>query len=389
MVVLIGFISLTVLDYIQIKDRKKHNVKLSIIVFTIILLFAVGIGGRIDFRQSNNLQHTIHDGALQTEVAADLLRQGKNPYHENFSNTVLGQVYGKDNVIMEHYIYLPFYLLTSSAVQSVNNALWDNYDQRILLLLAFFVSLVIMYKIPSKLDTKLLAVTIFAFNPIFIRNFIFGHNEIFVFVLILGSIYLLSKKHFGWSLVVIGLALASKQLAWPILPFYFLYLYMNIDQTQKLTTSRFLVTLKKLWPTVLVFLAVIMPFVIWSPVDFFNDVYRYPTGGLATSFPIQGVGFSQLMLSSGLIKSATAYFPFWIIQIIIGLSLMWWLLKKQVLNNNISFLLTSYMLLALAVLMFGRYFNEPFIAYFSMLAIAAWAFKDNAGSMETEPQQTP
>lgn len=367
--------------FLKINDHKKFYIKLTVILSLIFFLLISFCVYQIALRKMGASMFYTHDGIIQTEEAVKFLDQGKNPYAENYQPTVFGQFLNayagaqRENPAWYHYVYLPFYLLFSWPFYKVSHLLFGFFDERIILIIVFLASLAIIYKLPEKREKKLLGLIIFAFNPIFFPWLAYGFNDIFVFFWLLFSLYLLKLKKYGGSAAVLALACAAKQQAWLFLPFYFFYLYFEEEKIKDIfhkVTGVF----KKIIPFIVVSSLIYLPFLIWGFKDFIDDIYRYPTGSISTSLPMVGYGISYLVYKAGFVKSMWDYFPFWIIQIIICLPLLYYLIKKQREDNSLSWLFISYGLFLLVFWFFSRVFNDNYISYLSLVFLASFLIEE-------------
>lgn len=363
--------------YLKISEHKRFYLRLIIILLLIFFLLITFCVYQIALRKMSASVFYTHDGIVQTEVAVKFLDQGKNPYAVNYQPTAFGEfpnAYAggqRENPAWYHYVYLPFYLFFSWPFYKVGHLLFGFFDERIILIIIFLASLPIIYKLPENREKKLLGLIIYAFNPIFFPWFAYGFNDIFVFFWLLLSLYLLKLNKYGWSAAVLALACAAKQQAWVILPFYFFYLYYK-EQSVKEITQRIMKIFKKILPFIVISILIFTPFLIWGFNDFIDDIYRYPTGSIETCLPMVGYGLSHLIYKAGLVKSIWDYFPFWIIQIIICLPLLYYLIKKQRDNNSLSWLLASYGLFLFVFWFFSRVFNDNYISFLSLVFLVSF-----------------
>ncbi len=357
-------------DVFKNKHHHFHQIRLITVVVSIFIIVGTTIFFQISLRHDNNIYNLIHDGSQMTEVAGEMLWEGKNPYSENFQNTSFGvhnntSKYGFENPAWHHYIYLPFYTIFSAIFQKL--CLWviGWYDLRFIFILLFALSLYILYKLVPDKEEKVFILLFFSFNPIFVFYFITGFNDIFVYFFLILAFYLLLKEKNAWSALVMGLALLSKQTAWLAFPFYILYLLGK-------NNGNFKAVLKKMWPLYLTFILFALPFIIWSPSNLITDTLLYASGSSQHIFPILGSGFSSFLLEAGIIKDWLDYFPFWIIQLIICLPLLFFLLRDQIKNNTVSRLVFNYTFLLFVYLFFNRFFNPNYLSFISLLLIFVW-----------------
>jgi len=167
-----------------------------------------------------------HDGAIQTEEAIKLLLQGKNPYAEDYDNTLVARFffpYLPLNPAIYHYVYLPFTFLLSLPVYIGFTKVLGWYDQRLVYVIAFMVMLLMLPQLARSTERKLSLLVTVGLNLLLVDSLVYGMNDVLVLSLLLLTTYLL---HRGWrrgSTIPLALACATKQAAWFFLPFYFLF----------------------------------------------------------------------------------------------------------------------------------------------------------------------
>ncbi|MFA5070287.1 MAG: hypothetical protein WC528_03315 [Patescibacteria group bacterium] len=384
-----GIVSYYFISQSKIGDGKKHYIKLAIILVLIVSLVLFSLVHQIILRRQGADIHYTHDGAVQTEEASKFLAQGVDPYAADYRNTPFGHFIDtysggeRENPAWTHYVYLPFLPVFSLPFQAVIKQIAGFFDQRMVYGLLFMASLFFIYKLPEEKDKKLIGLIIFAFNPIFARHLVHGFNDIFVFFWLIFSLYLLKQKKYYWSAGMLALACVSKQSAWLILPFYFFYLYFA-ENPMKAFLDKIRGIFKKLIPFFLLAAAIFTPFLIWGFDDFIDDIYRYPAGSIASNFPAIGYGFSRLFYLAGFMPSPWSYFPFWIFQAFFGLPLFYFLIKKQMKNNNLSALFINYGLFLLVFWFFSRFFNDNYISYLSLIFLAGYLVEEKMTHNEAE-----
>ncbi len=349
-----------------------NKCKFIIIILIISLLAIIPCLHRINARHNGKPYEFAHDGGvIQTEEAIKYFISGKNPYHEDYYNTVLDEhytVYKLDeikNSLIHHYTYLPltfifplpFYLVSKGAIG------W--FDMRFIYILMFIFSLYILTKFTVNNQKKALLLIIFSLDPFLTYFLEEGRNDIFLLFWIILAIFYLKLDRLGTASTFLGLACVSKPTAWFLIPFFIAYILEKNNESKKIIAkTTFLI--KQIYPFLFIFLIFILPFLIWDFSSFKEDVLNwdatYPLGGTP------GFGFANLLLYVGYSKSD--YFPFKYLQIIIGLPLLYFLLKKQLKNNTINFMLVNYGILSLALLYFSRFLHDNYIGYvFSILCI--------------------
>jgi len=241
--------------------------------------------------------------------------------------------------------------------------------------MAYLGTLIIIYLIPKDKEKKLIALIIAGLNPYLILTFIHGQNDIFIFFLIISSLFLLHKKRQTWSLILLGLACASKQYAWLIIPFYFFYFYY-LKQDNNIW-QKILYSLKKFIPAFISFFIFVIPFFIWSPIDLLKDTLFFGLGGLKTSFPVSGNGLAGLLVQRGLIKSLSGFSITYLFQLAFSLPLLIWLIRKLRSDNSVANITFFYALFTFTFLITSRFFNDSLIPFFALLTLSGWAFQNS------------
>ncbi|NMC51866.1 hypothetical protein GYA54_04030 [Candidatus Kuenenbacteria bacterium] len=206
-----------------------------------------------------------------------------------------------------------------------------------------------------------------------------GRDDVFVLSWLILTIFLLERGIISWSAVTLALACSSKHTAWFFVPFYFIYVHFFIKQKNvKIEIGEYLKNfIKLIWPFPTLFLLLILPFVIWDPISFFQDIYAYPAGTIPTSYPISGYGLSVVFYQLGLIKNITDYFPFWIAQIPITIIFYYFLIKNYGNSQNMSHLVFCYGALIFIYLFLSRFFHDNYIGFISQIFIVSYFLIDD------------
>jgi hypothetical protein len=109
------------------------------------------------------------------------------------------------------------------------------------------------------------------------------------------------------------------------------------------------------------------PYLIWEPRAMFDDVWRWSNGTSSTAYQIWGWGASNLVLAAGWVKSRFDYWPFWLPQLIIGLSLLVLFVRRQARENSPARAFWSYGLFLLVFFFFSRFLNENYLGYITAI----------------------
>lgn len=339
-------------------------------VTTILLLITVV--NLIAIRAKTVPTKDIHDGAVQTEDAITFFLHGVNPYSADYRSMPFGGFYDgfsrgvRPNPAWWHHVYLPFHFLVSLPFSYILNHLTGWYDQRVVYIFSEIVALFFVIRLARGREWQLLIGVLFALNPFWVKFFVQGYNDIFVFSLMAGMLWNLRRGRWNWAGLMYGLACASKQSAWMFAPFLIAYLFWKGRSTKRDWRIPLLLALG-------IGALFIAPFFFWNPKDFIDDIYRYPAGSLTTSYPISGFGISDLMVSSGIIKSIWDYYPFIYIQLLLAGPLLAVLLLFQRTKNTLSQLVVFSLVFSFVFWFLSRFFNWNYISYLTFFAIAAIA----------------
>jgi len=365
---------LLILYFLCETTKKKIFLGLRMAIFSLIALLTIGlvVSLLISMRHFSAPEFYIHDGALQAEEAIKYFLNGKNPYAEDYLGTPLIRwgytaMAGEPNPALFHFTYLPFLFLFALPFYLSGIFLIGWFDIRFVFCFCFIGSLYLLYKIVKSERNRLLFLIIFAFNPIFVLDLVEGYNDVFILFWLLLTIYFLKRGRITLSAVPLGLALASKQTAWFILPFYFIFVSRQVKPKRLIPLV--LGVAKKCWPLFAACLLFILPFLLWNTRSFIGDTYQYLDGSLSTSYPIRGMGFSSWLVSLGIIKSALGNYPFWLFQVIFSLPVLVFLVKKQLRENSLARMVINYAIFLSVFWFFSRFFNYSYPGCLSQLLL--------------------
>jgi hypothetical protein len=345
-----------------------HRLKL-IVIYGIIALLVFGktallIGLR---HQRGPASYTHDGGVIQTEATIDYFLAGLNPYAEDYVNTPLAEWgFSEYRTALYHYPYLPWTFIFSTPFYLLSTAWLGWFDQRLVYLVLFALSLALAQTMVRRPRDRRLAVAIIGLNPIMASDVIFGQNDSFVLFWILLGLWLVRRPGERYPALLgsaaFGLACASKPTAWFLAPFWLLYLARD-RWGESLVPSRargrrLLATLvRRVWTLPLVFLVSTGPWFVWNPGAMIDDVWRW--------------GASNLVLGLGWVKDRFEYWPFLLPELIVSLPLLWFLLRRQARRNTLSTMLSGYIVLLLAFFYVSRFLQPNYLGF--MLAFLTLA----------------
>jgi hypothetical protein len=207
-----------------------------------------------------------------TEEAAKALAGGRNPYSATYLH---GPLVARPVPTKTHLPYLPgMFVFGLPRAFDGSSPLADARIWFAVCSVALF-GLALRRSVGSP-DAKLLAAQLAMVLPTGALLMATGGDDLPVLALMLLALVLLDERP-GWAGVVAGLAVAMKQTAWPLIPF----LLMASSQRRKVATR-----------LVLVVVPVLVPFILWDPGAFVEDVIKFPlglgTGASAAGTPTLG-----------------------------------------------------------------------------------------------------
>lgn len=344
----------------------------------------------INLRHISGPASYAHDGGvIQTEVTIDYFLKGRNPYVEDYVNTPMAE-WGFDEyrTALYHYPYLPWTFVFSAPFYLLSQALLGWFDERMVYLLLFALTLALVHRLVQPPREKLIALALVGLNPILAISVIFGENDPFVlFWLVLGLWLVHSMqdkpepRRLWLGSAALGLACASKPTAWFLVPFWLLSLLR--DQEGDTPWQSHLVTLwQRAWSLPIVFGLLTLPWFVWSPDAMIDDVWRWSAGQGPTGYQIWGWGASNLVLAFGWVADRFEYWPFIIPQLLIAGPLLWFLLHHQARHNTMNTMLYGYVVLLLVFFYFSRFLQPNYLGYLAAVLTLAFTVEERLSDDE-------
>ncbi len=363
--------------------KTTHRLKL-ILIYAIITLLVFGKTFLfINLRHQSGPAAYAHDGGtIQTESTTKFFLQGLNPYVEDYVDTPMAEWgFSEYRTALYHYPYLPWTFVFSAPFYLMSNATLGWFDERLVYLLLFALTLIFTQKLVHQPQEKRVAVMLMGLNPILGVSIIFGENDPFVLAWIVLGLWLLQIRRPLWSSAALGLACAGKPTAWFLIPFWLLYLLRdqwgnNFIPPISTWKAHLLALLRRAWTLPAVALAIIGPWFLWNPDAMVDDVWRWSSGQGPTGYQIWGWGASNYVLAFGWVSDRFEYWPFIIPGAIIGVPLLLLLLWRQVQSNTINLMLYGYSIFLMVFFYLSRFLQPNYLGYilaFLTLAI----FVDN------------
>ena len=209
-----------------------------------------------------------------------------------------------------------------------------------------------------------------ALNPLVYWPQIFGANDVVFVAMILGVVLLLRSDRRIAAGTLLGLACATKQLAWPFAPF----LILAASGARALGDLRGLAPWRRMAgpaaAAAAVFVAVVAPVAALDFDAFWSDIVAYNVGlPGADNYPLGGTpgfGFANFLIYAGRVASLKDYFPFSVFYLLlVPLGLL--LARAQVRFPRVEWALVTGSAALLASVYFSRVVHPNYLAAAAIL----------------------
>jgi hypothetical protein len=284
----------------------RHWERLSAFLFA--LLVVAPTAGKAAGRLALGPGHMVLDSVLQVEVASDMLAHGRNPYGGDFFGTELEVWHGGvDRPAMHHVVYPPLPILITLPLRALSRATLRVYDSRFLLLPVLLATFLLAWRSWKGWPWRAAVLALAFLHPLQIEDFHVGRWD--TLILLLWSLALRAAGTGKPRAMAVWLALAAltKTTMLAAAP---------LGAIVACRTRREGLRWLALYGAV--FGGVLLPFLVWSPKDLYQDLFAALNGIGPNPFAIVSsgpLGFSSVVLALGWAASPAAYFPFWIFQI--------------------------------------------------------------------------
>lgn len=309
------------------------------------------------------------DEALFTESALESIRTGINPYARSYAGTLVDTwvwlpSLGPVHPGIEHYVYFPLNLVLSMPLYLSLQTLGLPYDQRYLYFLAFLGIIVLLWRMLRESPNREALVLAIILSP-FLGYLLYTYNDLTALFFLTATAFAAIRRRPFLAAAMFGLTLAAKQFMLITLPFLLLPLLMIGKEKRQGSAATLGVIL-------LSFLVVIGPFAVWSPKDFFSDTVLF---FLSDKYPVTGVGFSGLLLDSGVVER-TDSFPFWIFQLTISLPVLAILWQWSRRSRSLDRIFIAMGLGIGSVWFFARYFMPAHVTTVVMILFLSYVVRE-------------
>lgn len=366
--------------------RWRTILALAMIVLNVLTPTALFMRDRL---QRGPYPENVIDWPLQIEAGSRLLLNGQSPYGVDYSGGEMSLWSNRanfpDNPALRHAIHLPVNFILGVIGLSVSEALTGWYDARVLLITAYLAVLLIAPKLASNWEDGHALQIGLAMNPLLAASFAVGLSDFLLLAWVVLALALRRRGHVRAAAAIIGVAVATRQFSWLLLPIYaaaewFALPHGSIQHRLRLFAYR-------MWPLPVVAGAAILPFFLANPAGFYADVIAFGSGGIADAYPMGGpksFGISVIVLALGWARSQNDQFPFTLLQLLATVPTICYAIWMQGRRNTISRMLFSYLVILAVFLFTGRFMHNNYVGYLFSLALLTYFTAETP--LESDPR---
>jgi hypothetical protein len=330
---------------------------LSLIAAPTIAFMAMGVASDRPYGQDG--------GVVQLPLAIDRILSGQSPYGADYSGSILGRQARASsfweglgpNPILHHHAYLPGTHVIMLPAYLLCRAQSLPFDPRMVTLVFYAAAGLLAARIPTDASLRLAAAGLALLNPLVYWQQIFGANDVVWVALLLGAVLLARSGRAIPAAALLGLACATKQLAWPYAPFLLASLAGARTFRELVRRETALRLARPIAVALAVFLLVVVPVAALDFRAFWGDIVAYNVGlPGADNYPLGGTpgfGFANFLIYFGRVSSLRDYFPFGIFYLLlVPLGLL--MLRRQLRDGTP----VAALVLGSAALVLSLYFSR-------------------------------
>ncbi len=350
-----------------------------------ITIFARGFGNVTSRLLWNAPATFIHDTALQIQIGAGELLKLHNPYSISFLGTPLVPLYIpphargdpiRGDLPLMHNPHLPLHFLIGAPLQGLFNLLGYLFDERYVYLFALLIVAILLPLLAQGPIRQLALLASVLFSPLFSTAVVLGHDDVLVLLALVGAMLLLQRGRSVAACLAVGIAVALKLTAWPLIPLLLAYL-AGVDRGRALSLARRLgwVAARGLG-LIGPLIATTLPFALWNARDLWEDAFAYPLGLMRDAIPLnqywgqgfQTLGFGRIALGFGWAHlNGNGYIGPWL-GAVCGIAILGLLVRRLWRAPSLPLLVGGYLVLLFALEYFGRFMIDTALGYLAVLA---------------------
>jgi hypothetical protein len=247
------------------------------------------------------------------------------------------------------------------------------FDPRLVTLLAYAAAALLAARVAHAAGGAaggLAAAAFVAVNPLVYWHLTFGANDLILVAWLLLALWLAGRGRRLAAAAAIGMACASKQLAWPFAPFLAVHLAGVSSLGELVSAPGLRRLLRPLAVIAAVFTVVVGPVAALDPRAFWGDIVAYNVGlAGADAYPLggtPGLGFANLLVYAGRVSSLrehVSFAGFYLLLAPVGMLL----LRRQLRLGDVWAATTAGVAALLASLYFSRVFHPNYLVLAAVL----------------------
>jgi hypothetical protein len=268
------------------------------------------------------------------------------------------------NPILRHHAYLPGTHLVMLPFHLVSKAALGFFDPRTVTLLFYVLVAILAARLPATAEARLAAAAIAALNPLVYWHQIFGANDLVFVAMLLAAVLAARGGRPVAAGALLGLACATKQLAWPFAPF----LLVALTGARSFGDWRTTAAWQKLAPPLAaaagVFLLVVVPVAALDARAFWGDIVVYNVGlPGGDNYPLggtPGIGAANFLIYFGRVADLREHFPFSVFYLLLApLGVL--LLRAQMRDGRAEWALATGSAALVASIYFSRVVHPNYL----------------------------
>ncbi len=364
-ITVVGFFVLILIEA-RSKQQSARRRSLTIMVVVAVMMGTI-LFHQLFFRQQTRPFLGTFDGAVQTEVAAQELLHGHNPYTFDFTKSIFKEFLGPIklhgvNLADQHFAYPPLLPVLTILTIPLGRFVGAPAEFRIIPVVSLlFVILLLCSRTRSW--TKRTIIVLLIANPFFSLYALAGYSDGVAASLLVISAMMLVRQKWIWSAVVLGLAVASKQSVWLAVPLWFIWWWkVNRGAAQN-----------NRWMPVMVFIGTALvfyaPFIVANGHALYDDIIRFPSAVQDFTYPIGGSSWWQFGVILKGFHSPWQHPPARLLQILFGLPTLLFVGHQMWRRPSINMWLGGTVVVTLVVGIWNPYFYEQYALALAFLLV--------------------
>jgi hypothetical protein len=293
-----------------------------VIALAAVLLIVLPTAAFIGLGAATDRPYGQDGGVVQLPLALDVILAGESPYAADYSGTILAkqarasafwEEYG-GNPILHHHAYLPGTHLVTMPFYFASRLVFGFFDPRFVTLIFYALVVALAARLPRTDEARLAAAGLAALNPLVYWHQIFGANDLVFVAILLAAVLAARSERLLLSGALLGLACATKQLAWPYAPFLLVALSGARGWRDLIASATWRRLGKPIVAAAVVFLAVVLPLAAVDFEAFWGDIVVYNVGlPGGDNYPLGGTpgfGFANFLIYFGQVTSLSDHVSF-------------------------------------------------------------------------------